>query len=428
MDNISRELGFLLRDRVALPTLIVAFVLSSFSVLTGMAEVEAQRESIARLDALMSEDRAVALEAQSDAGGAAYYAYHLTYDPPSDLAFAAMGVRDTLPWKHRIKMLALEGQIYEADIGNPEVSSLGRLDFAFVVSVLTPLLLILMLQDGIASERRAGRYDLLVATRASGGDLFRLRAVLRAFLLFTALVIPFLVAGLISGAPVGGVALVVLACLLSVGFWLLAGIFVTARMASGSVSAAALLGLWLVVALAVPALGKLAAEEMYSVPEGGEILLAQREAVNDAWDLPKEVTMERFLARYPEWRPYAEVTRPFDWKWYYAFQQVGDQSVEEMSQALREGVAKRDRFVRALSLISPTLTAERLITKAAQTDVSAYQRYEACVRSFHADLRNFHYPMLFGTAPYTPEEMSALPQFTPCRGEFYQVTPEEGLS
>ena len=67
--------------------------------------------------------------------------------PPSALAFAARGVRDDLPWKHRIRMLALEGQIYETDAGNPELSRIGKLDFAFVAAFLLPLLLILLLHD-----------------------------------------------------------------------------------------------------------------------------------------------------------------------------------------------------------------------------------------------------------------------------------------
>jgi len=33
-------------------------------------------------------------------------------------------------------MLALEGQIYESDSGNPELSLIGKLDFAFVAAFL----------------------------------------------------------------------------------------------------------------------------------------------------------------------------------------------------------------------------------------------------------------------------------------------------
>jgi len=71
---------------------------------------------------LANEDRDHSLASQSDAGGAAYYAFHFTYDPPSSLAFVSRGIRDDLPWKHRVRMLALEGQIYETDSGNPELS------------------------------------------------------------------------------------------------------------------------------------------------------------------------------------------------------------------------------------------------------------------------------------------------------------------
>ena len=34
--------------------------------------------------------------------------------------------------KHRIRALALEGQIYERDTGNPVLALTGRFDFAFL--------------------------------------------------------------------------------------------------------------------------------------------------------------------------------------------------------------------------------------------------------------------------------------------------------
>lgn len=39
-----------------------------------------------------------------------------------------MGQRDVQPWKHRIRLLALESQIYERDVGNPSIALVGRFD------------------------------------------------------------------------------------------------------------------------------------------------------------------------------------------------------------------------------------------------------------------------------------------------------------
>ena len=89
----------------------------------------------------------------------------------------------------------------------------------------------------------------------------------------------------------------------------------------------------------VPAAIKTSVETAVPLPDGGDILLTQREAVNDAWDLPKSATMDPFVERHPEWADYTEISQSFEWKWYYAFQQVGDQTVEPLSLAYREGAS-----------------------------------------------------------------------------------------
>ena len=165
---------------------------------------------------------------------------------------------------------------------------------------------------------------------------------------------------------------------------------------------------------AVPAAGRIAVESIVPVPAGGEILLAQREAINDAWDLPKATTMQPFVASHPELSEYAEVTQPFEWKWYYAFHQVGDESVAEQTQALENGIVHRDSLMGWIAVLSPPLAAERWLTRIAGTDRLSHQRYIQCVRAFHAKLREFHYPMLFGEKDYSMDAMAKLPKYASC--------------
>ena len=414
MDSLVRELRFVLKDRVVVLALTIGGLLSVFTVVSGLEETAAEMALIERVEDLVTQDRDYALAKQSDAGGAAYYAFHFTYDPPSALAFAARGIRDDLPWKHRVRMLALEGQIYETDAGNPELSRVGKLDFAFVAAFLLPLLSILLLYDLRAGELRNNRWAFLSVTSGNGGRLLHHRAALRSTLLFVCVVIPFAIGALINNAGIGSILLVLGAVAINVGFWLYLALFVTSRVESGPTAAALLLGVWFTLAVAIPVGGKYVVERSISVPKGGEILLTQREAVNDAWDLPKEATMAPFIDRHPEWASAAEVNRPFEWKWYYAFQQVGDQTVEPLSEELRSGIAKRDQAMSIVSLISPSLLTTRLLSQAANTNIASFQRYDACIRDFHSSLREFHYPMLFGRTEYSAEHMKALPAFQPC--------------
>lgn len=414
INSFVRELSFVLRDRIVITTLVIGALLATFAVINGHQEITTEKALIERLEKLVTQDRELSLTSQSDAGGAAYYAFHFTYDPPSPLAFASRGVRDDLPWKHRVRMLALEGQIYETDTGNPELSRVGKLDFAFVAAFLLPLFSILLLYDLRAGELRNNRWAFLSATSGSGWKLLRHRAALRSFLLYLCIITPFATGALINGASWENTLLVMGAVALNVLVWFVLALLMTSRVKSGPTAAALLLASWFATAVAIPVGGKSVVESVIDVPKGGEILLMQREAVNEAWDLPKEATMNPFVKRYPEWAADANVSRPFEWKWYFAFQQVGDQTVEQLSKDLRSGIAERDQAMSIVSLISPSLLTTRLLSRAANTHISSFQRYDACVRDFHASLREFHYPMLFGRTEYSAEHMSKLPIYNPC--------------
>ena len=163
--DFKREWWFFLRDRQSVATVVAGFLMATLAVGLGLRDVVLQQEEITSLQSSTLEDLKSTLADQPDAGSAAYYGFRFVYDPPSELAFAAQGVRDQLPWKHRIRMLALEGQIYEHDSGNPELAQSGRIDYAFLVSVLAPLLIILMLHDLVDHERRGNRLDLLAAPK-----------------------------------------------------------------------------------------------------------------------------------------------------------------------------------------------------------------------------------------------------------------------
>jgi ABC-2 type transport system permease protein len=309
-------------------------------------------------------------------------------------------------------MLALEGQIYESDPGNPELSATGALDYAFVVATLLPLLLILTLHDLWASERRAGRLELLCATHTGGERVLVQRAVARAALVTAAIVIPLLVAALTARAPLAGTFGVAGVAVVHAAFWTVMSVIVARRVTAGPTTLTVLLGAWLVLSIVIPVAGKLVAERSVAVPSGGELLLLQREAVNDAWDKPKAATMTPFVAAHPQWAPHAAIEKPFEWKWYYAFQQVGDQVAEPLSQAYREGRKKRDKVAGLASLISPASLLQRTLEGMSKTDMKSAMAYESDVRDYHAQLRAWYYPRMFKSEDYDAEMANrSLPDF-----------------
>lgn len=411
MASLRREARFVLRERAMRLWLLVALAVSVIAVSAGSVEVAAQRATIERLLTADRADRAAQLAQQSEWGSAAYYASHLTYDPPSALAFAALGERDTMPWKHRIRMLALEGQIHEADVANPELALVGRFDLAFVAAFLLPLLVIVALHDLRARERQAGRLELLMSL--SDGRLWALRGGLRGMAIGVCVSLPGLVGGVISGAPWAALAALAAVVLLHAAFWTVVCVVAAAAARSAAVVLSVLIALWWSTAVLLPATAAAMIERSVSLPAGGGIVLLQREAVNDAWDLPKDTTMSAFAASYPQWTAHTTVSRPFEWKWYYAFQEVGDLRAAPLSDARRRGIAERHRLAGRWAWASPSALVERALQRLAGTDAAASQRYLDRVRAFHASLREFHYPKLFLDEPFDRSRTAGLPLWTP---------------
>ncbi|MEM7351652.1 MAG: DUF3526 domain-containing protein [Acidobacteriota bacterium] len=412
MSGPLRELWFLWRDRAAKVWLLIGFAAAGLAVVFGLMEIAAQRDTIERLKAADQIERAVTTEAhRDDWGSAAYYTFHLTYDPPESFAFAALGQRDASPWKHRIRMLALEGQIHETDAANPDFALIGRFDFAFVAAMIAPLILIMLMHDLRSGERASGRYDLLLATSADARMLWLSRAAWRVGALAFVLLVPLWIAGFVSGAGAAkllGASFALLAHLL---FWWAVIACVNTRTWTSTVNLTALIGLWLAFAVVAPAAIKAGVDAAIAVPEGGDIMLTQREAVNDAWDLPQEATMTPFVERHPDMEPYAEIEGTFEWKWYYAFQQVGDQIAEPLSVAYREGRARRDALAGRLAWLSPPAKLERALQRMAGTDAAAALQYEDEVRAFHASLRAYYYPPMFKGEPVTDGVLAERPNF-----------------
>lgn len=406
-----RELRFLSQQTPSVVALGLLVVLATASLLLGRAEVARQEQSIARMQAMDLAEREALADTHPDYGSAAYANFYATWSEPSALAFTALGQRDVAPYMLRIRMLALEGQIYETDTLNPELGLSGRFDYEFVVAFLLPLFIVFLLHDLISNERESGRLPLLTATAGSVGRLWSLRAGLRALAALLGVLLPFWVFAATDGVGVKaamGVGLVVFA---QVAFWSLLTLWLARLPRPSSAIASILVSVWLVLSLLVPLVGKTVVDRVSPGVEGADISLLQREAVNDAWDLPKAATMDRFFEAHPEWSNTPPMTDEWHWKWYYAFQHVGDLTAEELSTAYRQSIAKRDRLSGIVAFLSPAVAVQRSMQAAAKTDVTAALDYDARVRAYHDSLRQFYYPLLFTERPYVPDAVSDAPSF-----------------
>jgi ABC-2 type transport system permease protein len=416
MTLLSHEIRLFLRARLSVLAVILLTALTTASVIAGLSEINRQRAAIAAIAPAQAEDiGAVAdwIDAKKDAGSAGYYSFHPTWDPPSRLAFAALGMRDVSPYILRVRALGLEAQIYDGDTFNPELALPGRFDFAFVLVFLAPLFVIALFHDLVSGEREAGRLRMLQALPRGGLSFWLRRGGLRLGLLWSAMAVPFLIAAVVSGVTLPAILAVVCLTLVYLLFWVVV-CGLTSRLQWSSVAnAATLAAAWLVLVLILPTLANVVVNRAIPVDQGAEIALAQREQVNRAWDIPRDETMRRFYAGHPEWADSPPLTEAFHYKWYFAFHQVGDERVGDQVRAYRSGLEKRDATAQALGWILPSVGVQALLTRLAETDLKAQFAYQNRIRAFHGHLRHFYYGYLFRDLPFAKADFARAPRFDP---------------
>lgn len=412
------EWTLLLRSKVAVAGLALLAALTVASLISGVQRIDSQREAIARIAGLQAEDMAALVAkngASQDAGTAAYYSFHPTWNPPSPLAFAAVGMRDVAPFVLRVRALGLEAQIHDGDAFNPELALAGRFDFAFLLTFLAPLFVIVLFHDLRSAERESGRERTLASLPGSLTRLYGRRAVVKGLALSLCLGVPFAVVAVQQGVPALQIVGVLALMVAYLAFWVAVAVAVLVawRSWASSTNAATLAAVWVTVALVLPALSNVAIEQSIPVEQGAEIARAQREAVNGAWDIPREDTMKRFYAKYPEWSDSAPLGTAFHYKWYLAFHQNGDDSVAPMSAAYREGIEERTKAANSLGWVLPPVGLQAALTRMADTDMQAHLAYQDRIRAYHGELRRFYYGFLFGDKPFPEEDYGRAPEFRP---------------
>jgi ABC-2 type transport system permease protein len=410
MAALSRE-WWLLAMPARLGLLVLA-ALAGVAVALGLAAVDATRADIARVVALEArETHKIAGFAKGDAGEFGYYRNYPVWRAPGDLAFVAPARGDAVPAVMRIRILALEGQINDNEAANPELLLAGRFDFAFVTLYLAPLLLIALLHDLWSGEREAGRLAALESLPRARQRLWSPRVLLRAGGVALALLLPLLIGGLIEGTAPVRLAAAAGLVLISLGFWAVLTLAVARSAAASATQAAVLAGLWFAITLVVPAAAHLAINAAVPLPDAAAIARENREAVHAGWDRPKAETMARFVALYPAYRGQSATGTAFEWKWYFAFQQLGDAAVAAESAARDAGIARREALAQALGWLLPPLKVAQAQQRLAESDVAADLAFKAQLRTYHRVLREYHYPYLFAGRPMQDADVAGAPPF-----------------
>jgi ABC-2 type transport system permease protein len=414
--NLSTFLKLEVKNFVSGKTVLTAslclLLASGYAMFYGKNTIDKQQAIIAEIPKFQAEHFKKQLELnKDDFGNMLYYLQHNTIHQPSSWTAFSIGQRDVNPYNIKVKMLTLEGQIYDSEMSNPTNLLYGNFDLAFVIVFLLPLLIIAFCHNLISADQENGIWNLLSSQPVSIAKIIGWRLMIRyifvllivfsvitasCFYLQSAFDIRFFYALLITFSYLT--------------FWFAVTAFVISFQKSSTFNALLLLGVWIFLTILAPALLNLVISTTLPVSESFEVTVKQREGYHNKWDKSKTETMQKFYEIYPEYKSFAIPEDKFSWGWYYAMNLMGDLEAANSTEKYIEKLQKRDKLTNQVALFLPTINTQLGFNSLTDNDLQNHLMYLESVRNYHKNIREYFYPDIFRNAKVGEVNWQNLPK------------------
>ena len=386
-----------IRSKEVVLSFLLVFCLGVLSIAIGHKQINEQKEEIAEVALHQKEhfNRQVALH-NEDLGLLLYYTKFAFIHSLNPLGGLSIGQSDINPTVKRITIKTFEAQRFDTDLVNPSSLQAGNLDLTFVVLFLFPLLVIVLTFNLISEEIESGTWKLVTVQAKTTLRFVLSKLWVRMVLLFSLLLLLFFVAQIVLHIPLDKAffTLIILSLLYLVFWFALSFLIVCFKKASGF-NALLLLSVWLVLLILLPAGVNAYIVTKYPFPEAMSTAIAQRDGYHVKWDTDKRETIEKFYQHYPQFERYGYPTEGFNWLWYYAMQQMGDDDSNAEQMALDEKIRLREQSSALISSFVPNLHFQLTLNQLAGTSMRQHMDYLEEAEAYHERLRLFFYPKVF---------------------------------
>lgn len=391
----------------------IAVIGLSFILLAGIVSIHIGQQFLAKESS--SIEKTIAFQQEhiarnvrffnSEIGLLLYYLRFSLINKPSPITALSIGQRDVNPSIQSVTIRNLEGQKYDTDLANPANLLAGNLDFSFVLIYLFPLLIIVFTYNILSEEKESQTWRLVCVQARKPLRMLGHKVLVRAGTVYLALLLLLGYAAMVLTLPFDEVFVgFSLLSLLYLAFWFGLSFWVMSWQRSSSSNAIFLISFWVLSTIICPALVNNYLLNRYPVPEALSTAVEQREGYHEKWDMAKKVTMDGFYAHYPQFRKYGVPDKQFDYLWYYAMQQMGDDDAREQSREMREKLEMRERFSRTIALFIPTLHTQLIANHLAKSDMQNHLKFLDGTTEFHEKLRLYFYPKIFEKKPVAAED------------------------
>ena len=260
---------------------------------------------------------------------------------------------------------------------------------------LFPLLIIVFTFNLLSEETETGTWRLVAVQTPSKLRYLLTKLSVRVLLIYMVLVLLLLAAKMVLSIPFNiNFTMVILLSLLYVAFWFALCFFVINFKRSSGFNALLLLSIWLILLILLPAGINAYVMNKYPVPEALSTMISQRDGYHTKWDTDKVETLKKFYDHYPQFEEFGYPTEGFNWTWYYAMQQMGDDYARD-TEAHRKKMTERETASKQLSAFLPNMHLQLAFNELAGTSLDEHLNFLDSTANFHEELRLFFYPKIF---------------------------------
>jgi ABC-2 type transport system permease protein len=336
--------------------------------------------------------------------------------PPAPLAALAVGQSDLYPYYFKVTSQSKQTFTANDEIENPTNLLAGRFDLAFVIIYLYPLLILALSYNLISAEREQGTLAMLmsqpVGLRTFASGKIGLRALVVLALAAEFSLAAFLLSG--AGLSADGVWLRLLLWMAVVGaygaFWFALALLVNAFGRNSATNAMALAGMWLALALILPALLNIAVTTIYPVPSRVEMIQATRRASAEA-----TAKGSQLLAKYYEDHPELTAGGQADPNDFYtrsiAVQDETERLIQPVIDHFDRQVTGQQSLLDRFRFLSPAVVAQSALNDIAGTGAARYRHFLGLVDAFHQSWRAHFTPRIVQKALLVADDYDRFPAF-----------------
>ncbi|MGI8467437.1 MAG: ABC transporter permease [Pyrinomonadaceae bacterium] len=394
----AKNLKNFLAVRAMIAGIICILLAGFYGMFYGKNVIDGQRKVISELPQIQAAHVKQNLSAHSafGLGDVLFYLELQTAHLPSDWAAFSLGQRDVNSYSVKVRLLTLEGQLYDTELNNPMTLLFGNLDVAFVIIFLFPLLIIAFNYNVLSAEQESGTWNLIRSQPFSTVKVLLLKLSVRFAAIFLTAFLLLLAACLYLQVGFDRrIFAVAKITFVSLFFWFGVSALVVSFGRSSNFNALALLGIWIFLTILAPAVANIILNTALPVPEAMETTVEQREGYHEKWDEPKAATMNRFYEKYPEYAQFPIPPDKFSWGWYYAMNEMGDEDSAASSQKLIEKLRTREIWTNRIAMFLPSVNAQMQLNRISETDLDSHIAYLEWVRKYHEQIRKYFYPYIF---------------------------------